>query len=142
MTNHAYGRAVFGPSPAFAIVAVAVLAVFVATAWFAGRESSPTRGATALVVAFLSTAPYALPWYGAWALPMAAESVGGTDRGGARLAIVGLSSASFLAYTEPPGSSGTRVSVYLAWLPVLWTFGLLVWCAREAVRIIQSARAP
>ena len=112
-----------------AVLVVALFAVLGGARKF-GESGSPTPVAITLVVAFLASAPFVLPWYPGWVLPMAAESPGS---GSSRAAVI-ASAALFLAYTEAPGSSTTGLSRSLVWLPVIVSFGLGSWSCIGALR--------
>ncbi len=113
------GRAVLPGTVAVAIAAGSAAVVLAQSRrWHNG--DSPTPVSTAVVVAFLATAPFVMPWYFGWVLPMAAESKDSWASRGATL----LSAMVFLAYTEPPGRSTGGLSTVLAWLGAACSAGI------------------
>ena len=94
------------------------------------RPATQNLVATALFVAFLAAAPFVLPWYSGWVLPMAAESAENSASRGAVL----LSGMLFLAYTEPPGLATAGLSTVLALLPSIGALGLAGWCLQRVFR--------
>lgn len=127
--DHVFGRAVFPETIAVAIAFGSIGVVLAGSLRWPNRDT-PTPAATALFVAFLAAAPFVLPWYSGWVLPMAAESA---DNAASRSAML-LSAMLFLAYTEPPGLSTAGLSTALALLPSLGALGLAGWCLHSVVR--------
>ena len=127
--DHVFGRAVFPETIAVAI-AIGSVGVVLAQSMRWRNSDSPTPLATALFVAFLAAAPFVLPWYSGWVLPMAAESAENSASRGAVL----LSGMLFLAYTEPPGLATAGLSTVLALLPSIGALGLAGWCLQRVLR--------
>jgi hypothetical protein len=111
----AAGNAIGGAATADALAAVVYLlflGLFLFLLWRIlrradglGPHSLPEAWAAALL-AFALTAPYLLPWYAAWFLPVLALA---TDRW---LPRIGIALASLLALTQVPAEPGTT--------PLLW----------------------
>jgi hypothetical protein len=91
----AHGSVLVHPRMTMAVVAGAVALAL----YLRARDQDPSAAVGAALVAYLLTAPYVLPWYAGWALPVLAT----TWR--TRLSRVGLTHAALLlvVYVDAPG---------------------------------------
>ncbi len=108
----ALGRAVAGSGGGRvfgAVVYVLFLDAFAVLLWWILRRAEPRslpRDWGVALVAFALAAPYLLPWYAAWFLPLLAFSAVDTP------ALVGIGAACLLALAEVPAEQGSS--------PLLW----------------------
>ena len=126
-----------GAPLAAALIGVVVGVVLVGKAARRTRGATPTAAATRAVTTFLSTAPFVLPWYAGWALPMAGEAPASRSSRGLNV----VATALFLAYTEAPGSSAGPLSRVLACLPVLGMCLFALWTSYSNFRRASGDRA-